>query len=355
MTAQVDVAWVVHEPFLEPLVYLIRKLDHQGVRQSLGRFEEYYTSSPEKFEQHTLPIIRSVYEQRPRLIVWCAHVGNPHLLPVYRQSPARLNLIVEHDLFTLEPEGCVPTDQPHELLVFTRQHWAFRHDAPAPNRSFTPCRWYKVDAPPLQDLTAFLKTPEGVSWDRWQYAMFVESLFFTDAPFPFSHLFRSVFQKPWQQAVPRGGVVDAPVNLAGPLGIVSAQHLAGFWFSRKSSALVEALFHGCIPVMYPHPEVPQEECGRFYLEEIPHPTVPVLSRVVIDKGNPSNGKVITTTMVTTSGDFPEKIRLLQQDEQLRQQALREMGRQWLFTPYGRDDGEWPPPVDRIILDRLASL
>jgi len=355
MTGQVDVAWVVHEPFFEPLIHLIGKLESQGVRQYIGRFEDYYTQSPAAFEQHVLPVFRSVYEQRPLLIVWCCHVGNPCVVPLYQQSPALLNLIIEHDLFSLEPEGCVATDRPHELLVFTRQHWAYRHDAVAPNRWFTPVRWYKLDAPPREDMQAFLQTSEGRNWDRWQYGMLVESLFYTDAAFPFAHLFRKVFQKPWKQAVPREGVVQAPVDLSGPLGIVSAQFLTGFWFSRKSSALVEALFHGCIPVMYPHPEVPEEECGRFYLEEIPHPTIPVLSRVVIDKGNPANGKIIPATMVTTSGDFPEKIRLLREDEQMREQALREMARQWLFTPYGTDAADWPPTVDQIILERLAAL
>lgn len=351
---EIDVGWLVHEPFAESVDHLKRSLDSSGVSQRLGIVPDYAASTPDAFDRYIAPVIRSVYECRPRIIVWCLHVGNPGVVPWYQNSPAALNIIIEHDLFSLEPEGCVTTDKPHELLVFTRQHWNYRHDAPAPNRVFTPARWYKRDAVPREDLRRFLDSNAGRGWDKWQHAMLVESLVYTDAAFPYANLFRQVFQKPWKQPVPRQGVVDAPVNLAGPMGIVSAQYLAGFWFSRKSSALVEAIFHGCVPVMYPHPEVPSEECGRFFLEEVPHPTIPVLSRVVIDKGNPSNGQYIPTVMVTTSGNFPEKLRMLQQDEQLREQALREMARQWLFTPYG-DDGAWPPPVDQIIQDRLREL
>ncbi|HOK90955.1 MAG TPA: hypothetical protein PK379_13095 [Candidatus Hydrogenedentes bacterium] len=351
---QIEIGWIAHEPFLKPLLYVIEKLERQGIRQKIWAFPDYFTESPELFERHVAPGIRALYDARPVIIVWCVHVGNPRIVPFYQNSPAGLNIVIEHDLFSLEPEGCVVTDKPHELLVFTRQHWAYRHDAVAPNRCFTPARWYKLDAPLPDDLKRFMETPEAARWDKWRHAILVESLYYTNAPFPYAGLFDKVFQKPWKETVAREGVVNAPVNLAGPLGIVSAQYLAGFWFSRKSSALVEALFHGCVPVMYPHPEVPSEECGRFFIEEKPHPTIPVLSRVVIDKGNPSNGQIIPTVMVTTSGDFAQKIRVLQADPDLRKQAIREMARQWLFTPDGIQD-DWPPPIEAIILDRLRQV
>lgn len=344
-----DVLWVIHRPFVEVLQHCIDRVAASGVSQRVLLIEDYSALDEAGREALITEPLLTAFQLQPVIIVWCLHVGNPGVYHHYQNAPARLNIILEHDLFSTEPEGGVATQNPHELLIFTRQHWMSRLAFSAPGRVFTPTRWYKVDAYLRQDAQRFLESPEYSGYDKWQYAMFTESLFYSPGPFTKGEPFRAVYHKAWKAEPVRSGTIAAPVNIAGPLGTVSAQHLAGFWISRKSSILAEAVFHGCIPIIHEQPET--DECATFFLQESPSLVYP-LSRVQIDKHNPANGQFMVTQAVTTTGDFNAKIRALQQDPELRATVLKEIARQWMFGPLETTP---LPSVDEVILTRLEEL
>ena len=348
-----DVVWIVHEPFEEVIRPSVNSFASREADQRVVVLPDYSAVDSEVFAREIAPLVEGAYRCDPVIIVWCLHVGNPQVHSLYRESPARLNVIVDHDLFTVEPEGCVETPNPHELLLFTRLHWMSRHQFPAPNRRFTPTRWYKLDGPLRPDAKAFVSSPAYATYDKWRHAIFADSLLFAPGPFAAGLPFEAVYEKPWLAPMGREGTTPAPVDLRGPAGVRSAQYLAGFWISRKSSILAEAVFHGCIPVIHPQPEVAGEECGRFILSERPNSLCPQLSDLVIDKGNASNGQSFATRAVTTTGDFAGKIRALQADAGLRDSALREVARQWLLTPFGVPVNL--PSVADVAFERLQTL
>ncbi|MBI2435200.1 MAG: hypothetical protein HYV26_20270 [Candidatus Hydrogenedentes bacterium] len=346
-----DVVWIIHNPFVEVLRHCIDRVGQAGASQRVVSLRDYAViNDAERVEYVERPILEA-YGTQPAIIVWCLHVGNPDVYPHYQNSPAQLNIIIEHDLFCTHPEGGVATPKPTELLLFTRQHWMCRHEYQDPQRRFTPARWYKLDGYLREDAQAFLRSEAYAGHDRWQYGMLVDSLVYAPGPFTKSGPFKAVYEKPWKQPAHREGTVAAPVNLCGPAGVISAQYLAGFWISRKSSILAEAVFHGCIPVIHQQPEIEQEECAKFYLQETPTALYP-LSQVRIDKHNPTGGQFITAKAVTTTGDFEDKIRILQQDPELRAAVVKEIARQWMFGPVD----ETPlPTVDDIVLERLKEF
>lgn len=344
-----DVLWVIHRPFAESLQHCVDRLATAKVAQQVLLIDDYCRLDESGRDSVLIQPMTEAFRKQPVIIVWCLHVGNPGVYPLYQIAPARLNIILEHDLFSTEPEGGVATQNPHELLIFTRQHWMSRLAYSAPERTFTPTRWYKVDAYLREDAKDFLESPEYKRYDKWQFAIFAESLLYTPAPFTKSSPFRAVYHKPWKTEPVRPGTVPAPVNIAGPAGVAAAQHLAGFWIARKSSILAEAVFHGCIPVIHQQPE--QDECAQFYLRESPSPIYP-LSRLQIDKHNPANGQYMVTQAVTTTGDFEAKIHALQTDPELRASVLKEVARQWLFGPL---DTTPLPNVDELILARLEEF
>ncbi len=348
-----DIVWIIHEPFVEGLRHCIARAEAHGAEQRLISMPDYSHENSGTFRNAIAPLLEAGFRERPAIIVWCLHVGNPQVHAFYRESPAKHNLVIEHDLFTDEPEGCVAMERSHEIPVFTRQHWINRLQFHAPNRVFTPARWYKLDAPLRPDARAFLASRGAASHDKWRYAILADSSLYAPGPFTAGGPFQAVYEKPWMQAVNREGTCAAPVDLHGPVGVVSAQHLAGFWISRKSSILAEAVFHGCIPVIHPQPEIPGEDCGRLFVKEQAHALYPQLSDVVIDKGSESNGRYLKLPAVTTTGDFEGKIRALQEDAALRESVLREIARHWMLTPYGHACNL--PGVAEIALARLQEL
>lgn len=348
-----DVAWIIHEPFVEVLRHCMAGVESHGVEQRLVTIPNYSHMDSDTFRNEVAPLFESCFQEMPLVVVWCLHVGNPNVHAFYRESPAKHNIIVEHDLFTEEPEGCVASDRPHEILVFTRHHWINRLQFQAPNRVFTPARWYKLDMPLRSDARAFLAGSNAASYDKWSYALFAESGLYAPGPFTATAPFDAVYEKPWMQPVNREGTASAPLDLHGPAGALSAQHMAGFWISRKSSLLPEAVFHGCIPVIHPQPEKAEEECGRLFMQERTHPVYPQLSEAVIDKGSESNGRYLRITAVTTNGDFEGKIRALQNDPELRENVLREIARPWMLAPYGHECDL--PGVEDIVLARFAEV
>ena len=328
-----DVLWIIHQPFVESLRHCIDQVETAGARQRVLALQDYSAASEaERRERVDAPLIEA-YAASPAIIVWCLHVGNPGIYPHYLQSPAKLNIVIEHDLFCTHPEGGVATEQAVEVLCFTRLHWMVRHEYIAPRRRVTPARWYKTNGLLRPDAKTLLASPGHAAHDKWRHAMLVDSLLYAPGPFTKGTPFQAVYEKPWKTPSHREGTVQAPIDISGPAGVIAAQHLAGFWISRKSSILAEAVFHGCIPVIHQQPEIAQEECARFYLQETPLPLFP-LSEVQIDKSNPTGGQYMTTRAVTTTGDFDAKIRALQEDPSLREQVLREIGRQWLLAPGG---------------------
>lgn len=344
-----DVAWIIHNPFVEVLQHCIDAVAASGVSQRVLSLADYSAREEQQRDAAVAQPIARVYAESPKIIVWCLHVGNPDIKPHYFDSPAQLNIVIEHDLFTTHPEGNMPTQHASEILFFTRQHWMSRHEYNAPNRRFTPSRWYKVDGYLRPDAQAYFGSPGFVTHDKWRHAMFADSLLYTGDTFPHAEAFDAVYEKPWKQPSNRPGTLASPVDISGPAGVVAAQRLAGFWIARKSSILAEAVFHGCIPVIHQQPE--KREVDQFYVEEREIDPYP-LTEVVIDKGHRGGGQFIRTKALTTRGDFQGKIRALQNDPALRDAILREIGRQWMFGPL---ESTPLPSVDEIVLERLGEL
>lgn len=344
-----DVLWVIHSPFVEPVQHCIDRVRTAGASCEMLSIQDYSALQTGERETCLIEPISRAYEGHPTVIVWCMHVGNPDVYPLYLNSPARLNIVIEHDLFSTEPEGTIDTPNPTEIPIFTREHWKCRLLHMRPGLTFTPALWYKVDGYLRPDAQAFVNAPAYASYDKWRYGLFVDSLLYADGPFDAAEPFDAVYLKPWKESRGRGGTVAAPVDVTGPAGIVAAQHLAGFWIARKSSVLAEAIFHGCIPVVHQQPET--DECAQFFVQESPAQVYP-LSRIRIDKHNPTGGQYMDCVAVTTTGDFGEKIRALQESPELRAQVHKEVAPQWMFGPLETTP---LPTVDEIILHRLKEL
>lgn len=264
-------------------------------------------------QQHLDKLLSSI--GKPDFAVYCCHNGNPAMRYFQERLDVRFgNYDIEHDLYS----------DKYEISPKAKHLGAFAFTLPQERylikqgRKYWPACWYKHDAVEW----------EGVSLQAERNAIIfdAEHLGLRDRPFMHGHLFDDVYLKPAHPANETPLSRSCMVNFDAWDDSLSTHEIgmkALFWFSRESSAIVEALFVDRIPVLY-FPDGKSEQDG-FVSEITEEPFDDVLSKVMVKSQFIAGRKMLA---VTHTGDIMHKITRLQNDLDYRRYALRLMRDQW---------------------------
>jgi hypothetical protein len=257
------------------------------------------------------------YSGKIDFCVTCCHNGNPVMKHLQKEMVVKYgNYDIEHDLYSclyeLSPDGTSLGS-----FAFTKLQKEYLEKK---KRKIFPALWYKYDQSE--------SIPE-VTVQIGKTALVVDDLYLGMRDEPFRHfgLFDKVFLKPRAQLDEGKRIAEGcSVKYAewyGTEAMLTIGKQALFWFSKESSAIVEALFLGRVPVLY-FPDTPDRE-GGFLSEIKEEPLDDVLSRVTIESQFIHGREMLA---VTHTGDIAHKIAVLRDNHERREIVIRTLLEQW---------------------------
>ena len=269
-------------------------------------------------------------------IATCCHVGNPVMAWILeRMDPRHGYYSLEHDLFSGSYEAM---RGPKALLSFAFTSYNQRYFE-AQGIAYRPAKWYKLDDGAFKQY--------DIPGDK---AVVVDcaNLGIRDKSFEHRDLFRICYLKPCGEgddgAPLHDGLVSNFEYYADSQSMLEIGQRAGFWFSRESSAIPEALLVGAIPAFFGARG--QQKCtyGDACFEEEPEDDI--LSRVKITSQF-FRGESI---LMMTDNDLESKLRILRADPVRRAAVIERLRAQWWLPAVRRVD-EW---IDEDIQKRTGG-
>jgi len=267
-------------------------------------------------DKRVAALIRN-YSGKIDFCVTCCHNGNPVMKRLQAEMKVKYgNYDIEHDLYSglyeLSPDGTSLG-----AFAFTKPEKEYLEKK---NRKVFPALWYKYDQ---------LSSIPEITEQAGRTALVVDDLYLglRDEPFRYRDLFERVLLKPRARVTEGKRIAEgAEVKYAewyGTEAMLTLGKQALFWFSKESSAIVEALFLNRIPVLY-FPDKPDME-GGFLSEIKEEPLDDVLSCVTIESQFLHGRRMLA---VTHTGDIAHKIAILRDDKARRDSVIRTLREQW---------------------------
>lgn len=280
--------------------------------------------------------ILRMQQERFDLGVYTVHVDSPHACSFVQKMGSLRSVFMPHDILITSLDGAKPFTPPnsnHYAMPFTEPQVQYCKKV---GLKYIACEWYKTNLPP----STF---SSGCS--PLDTALLVDSALYKDHIFPHSALFKQVVLKRFDtyDYVPRitksgafsigragqsarldkYGITNVPTELIGPASTKAAASCSKFWFTRESSLYTEALFEGCIPILY-------------NVERLPEFELTAKDKPYIGTETQQDDIVSLVTLTLLLGRFPaitetnlaHKIRALQQSSTLFTQTLNTLLSFW---------------------------
>jgi len=273
--------------------------------------------------------ITKMKQEQFDLGVYTVHVDSPKACSfVQKMSPMR-SVFIPHDIFITSLDGAkaaTPPSSEYYALPFTDPQVRYCVKA---GLKYIPCTWYKLGLPPSTFSSGF---------SALDTALLADSVLYKDHTFPHLSLFKQVVLKRFDtynyahnttkdgrfstgrttrsDSLSKYGITNAPLELVGPAGTKAAASCSKFWFTRESSLYTEALFEGCIPILY-------------NIERLPGFEATAKDKPYIGTETQRDDIVSDVTLTLLCGRFPaitetnleHKIRALQNSSSLFEQTL----------------------------------
>ena len=291
--------------------YIVDGLTNNG--HLVSTYSTHYTGLGPWKEMSTPELISKHQKANFDFIVISTHNGNPNVIKYQRQVKPKYGYIdVEHDLFASYVEVS-PRERQLGACAFTQmQHqWLQKRKIPILN-----ARWPKLDID-----TSSIPSRVSVSvTNPYENAIVIGTYVVPKQDVTeYSSVFNKIWYKRWVNTdAVWTGTDSLPDDYCATDAIACCSIIAKFWFVVQSSAFVEALLFGCIPILYRSHVVQQT------------PYSDILTKLTIAKHGAEPTSQITLLAVTAD-NLAYKINKLRMDSACYQHTLDTLRAEW-FTP-----------------------
>lgn len=253
------------------------------------------------------------------LIISATHDGNPHVAK-FLATIAKPNSIIdiEHDPFRDAVEVC-PKTLSKCVLAFT--HRAERHLS-VHGYTYKRAQWSKMEIPTCPIKTTAIPSEDAVVFTDPQWKL------------PTPGIFREVWVKDYLGCYS----VKGPNVLKGAFetakGSAYLPQIAKYWLLSETSAYIDALVFGCIPILHNATIVRETKYNN------------IVSKVRTRKK--SSGELFDL-MAVTQTDMASKVKMLQQSPKDYEDTLALLRGDWFPADYDK----WPKASD-VVLDAVLE-